>query len=92
MIRALAACLVSAAALLSALPAWSAGDAVEGEAVYQRTCARCHRSAERLVPLIAGPDRGATTAYLDRFLADHMAPDPAARADLIAYLLKLSGQ
>ena len=66
--------------------------AAKGEAVYQRACARCHRSVERVVPLIAGPDAASTAAYLDRFLADHKAPDPAARADLIAYLLKLSGQ
>lgn len=92
MIRALATVLACAAALLSAQPVWSAGDAAKGEAVYQRACARCHRSAERVVPLIAGPDAASTAAYLDSFLADHKAPDPAARADLIAYLLKLSGQ
>lgn len=89
--RALAAFLASAATLLSAPPVWSAGDAAKGEAVYQGACARCHRSVERVVPLIAGPDAAATAACLDRFLADHKAPDPAMRADIIAYLLKLSG-
>lgn len=70
--------------------AWAAGDPVAGEAAYAKACARCHRSVDRLVPMIAGPDAAARSVYLDGFLADHKAPDPAMRADIIAYLLKVS--
>ena len=73
-------------------PANAAGDPVAGEAAYAQACARCHRSVDRILPFIAGDDAAAKTAYLDALLADHRAPDPAMRADLIAYLLKLSGQ
>lgn len=93
MLRALtiAALVFSAGLSGGAAPAFAAGDAAAGEAVYQRACARCHRSVERIVPLFAGQDASATAAYLDRFLADHKAPDASSRADLIAYLLKVSG-
>ena len=73
-------------------PASAAGDPVAGVAAYAQACARCHRSVDRILPFIAGDDAAAKTAYLDALLADHRAPDPAMRADLIAYLLKLSGQ
>lgn len=73
-------------------PASAGGDPVAGEAAYAQACARCHRSVDRILPFIAGDDAAAKTAYLDALLADHRAPDPAMRADLIAYLLKLSGQ
>lgn len=72
--------------------AQAAGDPVAGEAAYVEACARCHRSVDRLIPMIGGDDAATRTAYLDGFLADHKAPDPAMRADLIAYLLKLSGK
>lgn len=69
----------------------AAGDPVAGEAAYAKACARCHRSVDRLIPMIGGDGAAAKTAYLDGFLADHKAPDPAMRADIIAYLLKVSG-
>jgi cytochrome c2 len=72
--------------------AQAAGDPVAGEAAYAKACARCHRSVDRLVPMIGGDDAATRTAYLDGFLADHKAPDPTMRADLIAYLLKVSGK
>ncbi|WP_181141527.1 hypothetical protein [Ciceribacter selenitireducens] len=72
--------------------AQAAGDPVAGDAAYAKACARCHRSIDRLIPMIGGDDAATRTAYLDGFLADHKAPDPAMRADLIAYLLKLSGK
>lgn len=71
--------------------AQAAGDPVAGEAAYAQACARCHRSVDRILPFIAGNDAAAKTAYLDALLADHRAPDPAMRADIIAYLLKVSG-
>ncbi len=86
-----AALAFSAGLTSAASPAFAAGDAAAGEAVYQSACARCHRSVERIVPLFAGQEASATAAYLDRFLADHKAPDASSRADLIAYLLKVSG-
>ena len=83
---------ISFAALLClAGQAHAAGDPVAGEAAYAQACVRCHRSVERILPFIAGDDAAAKTAYLDALLADHKAPDPAMRADLIAYLLKVSG-
>lgn len=69
----------------------AAGDPVAGKAAYAQACARCHRSVDRILPFIAGNDAAAKTAYLDALLADHRAPDPAMRTDLIAYLLKVSG-
>ncbi len=69
----------------------AAGDPVAGEAAYAKACARCHRSVDRLVPMIGGDDAATRSAYLDGFLADHRVPDPAMRADIIAYLLKVSG-
>ena len=71
--------------------AQAAGDPVAGEAAYAKACARCHRGVDRLIPMIGGDGAAARTAYLDGFLADHKAPDPTMRADIIAYLLKVSG-
>lgn len=80
-----------AAFLCLAGQAVAAGNPVAGEAAYAQACARCHRSVERLIPMMSGDDAAARSAYLDGFLSDHKAPDPAMRADLIAYLLKVSG-
>ena len=87
MIRAMSFALL----LCLAGEAQAAGDPIAGEAAYAQASARCHRSADRILPFIAGDDVAAKTAYLDASLADHRAPDRAMRADLIAYLLKVSG-
>lgn len=71
--------------------AHAAGDPVAGEAAYAKACARCHRSIDRLIPMLGGDDAATRSTYLDDFLAGHQAPDPIMRADLIAYLLKVSG-
>ncbi|GEO83097.1 MULTISPECIES: hypothetical protein [Alphaproteobacteria] len=80
-----------AALLCLAMPAKAGGDPAAGEAAYAQACAHCHRSVARIVPMISGADATAKTAYLEHFLAGHKAPDPRVRADLIAYLLKVSG-
>ena len=80
-----------AALICLAGPAHAGGDPVAGEAAYAQACARCHRIVAAIVPMISGADAAAKTAYLEDFLAGHKAPDPAMRADLIAYLLEVSG-
>lgn len=74
------------AALIAGAPGLPlrAGDAVAGAAAYARDCARCHRDAEALRAAVAtAPD---PVAALDAFLARHRAPDPARRADIVAWL------
>lgn len=80
---ALAACLIAAACAAGARA--EDGDPARGEAAYAATCAACHASIDRLARRLPKTDQAA--ASLDAFLAGHHAPDPAARADIIAYLL-----
>lgn len=62
-------------------------DLARGEAVYGEACAVCHGSTARLARRLPRTDQA--EAKLDAFLAGHYAPEPQARADLIAYLLSL---
>lgn len=63
------------------------GDPVRGEVAYAGACAECHRSAARLMARVPGADAAARGAWLAAFLADHHAPEPQARADIIAWLV-----
>jgi mono/diheme cytochrome c family protein len=65
----------------------SAADAVRGEAHYAAACAGCHASAARIIRRIDGDTPDEKHNWLERFLADHHAPDAEMRADLIAFLL-----
>ena len=75
---------------LTAATAWTAGDFAEGEAQYAVACARCHETRGPLAAGVPGDNREAKVAWLWDFLASHNADDPAARADIIVYLLTIS--
>lgn len=74
---------------LSATPALAQGDAARGEAMYQTACAECHRNAERIASRVEGATEAERATAFEAFLPEHYAPDPAVRADIIAYLLTL---
>jgi mono/diheme cytochrome c family protein len=76
------------AALAAAAPATAiaAGTTAEGEAAYARLCAECHRNAARVVARYATMYPEDRRLALDGVLKDHHAPDPAARAAIIAWL------
>lgn len=63
------------------------GDPARGEGAYATACAECHRSAARLMARVPGADAAARGAWLEAFLPDHHAPEPQARADIIAWLV-----
>jgi hypothetical protein len=65
----------------------SAQSAPEAEAVWDRSCARCHRDAASEVAVVPGATQEEKRQWLDGFLATHRAPDPATRAVLIDWLL-----
>ena len=67
--------------------AFADGDAVRGETAYATACARCHASVSRIERRIDGTTPEEKQAWLEAFLPAHHAPDEAARADLIAFLL-----
>ena len=74
-----AAILLSLAAAMAG-PALAHSDATQaGAEAYERDCAECHRSAERLVRRLSNDD-GERRQRLESFLADHNAPDDAMRS------------
>jgi len=64
-----------------------AGDVAAGEAEFAGTCQGCHDVPDGLAALAAGDTIAEREDWLWGFLADHFAPEPAARADIIAYLV-----
>jgi hypothetical protein len=85
--RSAAILLMLAAAMVGSALARS--DATEaGAEAYERSCAECHRSPERLVRRLSGDD-GEQRQYLDAFLADHHAQEETMRRAIIDYLLGL---
>lgn len=65
------------------------GDVAQGETLYEESCAECHASPSRIMRGVEGDDDAAREQTLESFLADHHAPDPEGRRDIIAYLLDL---
>lgn len=63
----------------------------DGAAAYKTACARCHRTAETLLPRLTGATPEDRAARLSDLLATHHAPDPAARAAIVSYLIGLGG-
>ena len=60
------------------------GDPEAGASAYARDCAKCHRDPVALAAKLSELENPA--AALDAFLARHRAPDPARRADIVAFL------
>lgn len=72
---------------LAAAPALASDPPVAaGEAAYAEACASCHRTPTRVLRRYAEMAPQERAAALDRFLADHYAPDAAKRAAIIAWL------
>ncbi|MCB1312248.1 MAG: hypothetical protein KDK29_10320 [Sedimentitalea sp.] len=61
------------------------GDPAAGEIWFRQSCAMCHPAPGALFS--SGADTP-TAQELDRFLANHRAPNPDMRRDLIAFLLR----
>lgn len=76
--------LVPALALAGlAQPAWAAP---EGAEAFKARCAKCH-TARSMRAAVAKMPAAERAAQLDRFLAEHYAPDPAERKAIAEYLL-----
>jgi mono/diheme cytochrome c family protein len=58
-----------------------------GEAIYAEDCASCHRTPGRVMRRFLEKPAAEREAALDRFLAEHHAPDQARRRSLVAWLL-----
>ena len=80
----LLATLLAATLPATTLPA-AAQTAGPGAATWEAACATCHDDVTALIDPGADPEE--TAASLDGFLAEHFAPDPDARAELIAWLI-----
>jgi len=76
--------LFSAALLALVAPAAPSIAADSGEAVWASSCRRCHRDVAAVVP---EGDLQQAALELTAFLANHHAPDPAAREAVAAWLL-----
>jgi mono/diheme cytochrome c family protein len=57
-----------------------------GAQAYTRACGRCHAVAQVLNWMKPYPDAAERTAYLDRKLTRHYAPDLRARTQIIDFL------
>lgn len=62
------------------------GDPAAGEIWFRQSCAMCHHAPGALVT--RGADMLSQAQELDRVLANHRAPNPDMRRDLIAFLLR----
>lgn len=73
-------------ALALAALAQPASAAPDGGEAFKARCAKCHtvRSMRAAVARMPASERAAN---LERFLADHYAPDPAERKAIAEYLL-----
>jgi hypothetical protein len=60
--------------------------AISGEAAYAEACAACHRTPARFMRRHIAKTPAERQADFDKFLTGHYAPDPAARAAIIAWL------
>jgi hypothetical protein len=65
-----------------------AGQAAAQEA-YERHCANCHASADRLARKLEGANPKEKAAKLDQFLESHRKLDPEVRAKLAEFLAGL---
>jgi mono/diheme cytochrome c family protein len=67
----------------------AAAAATDGAAAFKQRCSKCH-TARSMRAAVAKKPAAERAANLDRFLADHYAPDAAERAAIVDYLLPRS--
>lgn len=76
------AALIAAASLALA----QGGAAGEAEAIWAKSCARCHRDIAKVQAGVPGGDLAARAEWLRNFLPRHHAPDAAAVSVLADWL------
>jgi mono/diheme cytochrome c family protein len=76
--------LIPAVALV-VLPA-GVSSAPDGAETFKARCAKCH-TARSMRAAVAKTPATERAANLDRFLAEHYAPDPAERKLIVEYLV-----
>lgn len=63
------------------------GNANDGEAAFAANCQRCHEMPDGIAMMAPGDTIAERQNWLWSFLAEHFAPEPPVRADIIAYLV-----
>jgi mono/diheme cytochrome c family protein len=74
------------------VPLGFVGTTAATETAFKENCAKCHARAASVARSVQGNTEQERRKALDQLLRSHHAEDPTLRAEVVDYLIGLSGQ